>query len=40
VILLVVCGVLYLIGGTATNSAIKHFKENMWWIYTTLTKDL
>ena len=29
VILLVVCGVLYVIGGTATNSAIKYFKENM-----------
>lgn len=29
VILLVVCGVLYIIGGTATNSAIKYFKENM-----------
>ena len=29
VILLVLCGVLYLIGGTATNSAIKYFKENM-----------
>lgn len=28
VILLVVCGVLYIIGGTATNSAIKYFKEN------------
>lgn len=29
VVLLVVCGVLYVIGGTATNSAIKYFKENM-----------
>lgn len=29
VMLLVVCGVLYVIGGTATNSAIKYFKENM-----------
>ena len=28
VILLVVCGVLYVIGGTATNSVIKYFKEN------------
>ena len=29
VVLLVVCGVLYVVGGTATNSAIKYFKENM-----------
>lgn len=29
VILLVVCGILYVIGGSATNSAIKYFKENM-----------
>lgn len=29
VILLVMCGILYVIGGSATNSAIKYFKENM-----------
>ena len=29
VVLLVVCGVLYVVGGTVTNSAIKYFKENM-----------
>jgi hypothetical protein len=29
VVLLVVCGILYVIGGTATNNAIKYFKENM-----------
>lgn len=28
VVLLVACGILYVIGGTATNSAIKYFKEN------------
>lgn len=29
VVLLVVFGVLCVIGGSATNSAIKYFKENM-----------
>ena len=29
VILLIACEVLSLIGGSATNSAIKYFKENM-----------